>query len=95
MACGEFHTVTLSDDGTAHSFGRNYSGVLEFTLDNSVSVPTLRSLYDDGTVHSFGRNKEGALGLGRDNDVSLPTPIPNLPQISKISCGGNFTVCGS
>ena len=33
------------------------------------------------------------LGLGHNNDVSLPTPIPNLPKISKISCGGNFTVC--
>ena len=60
FACGFFHTITLSDDGT---------------------------------VHSFGRNEEGALGLGHNNDVSLPTPIPNLPQISKISCGSRFTVC--
>ena len=48
---------------------------------------------DDGTVHSFGRNDKGALGLGHNNDVSLPTPIPNLPQINMISCGGFFTVC--
>ena len=59
-ACGSYHTITLSNDGTAYS---------------------------------FGRNREGQLGLGHNNDVSLPTPIPNLPQISKISCGGRFTVC--
>ena len=47
----------------------------------------------DGTAHSFGRNNKGQLGLGHNNDVSLPTPIPNLPQISLISGGFNFTVC--
>ena len=58
--CGGFHTITLSNDGT---------------------------------LYSFGRNEKGQLGLGHNNDVSLPTPIPNLPQISLISCGTNFTVC--
>ena len=57
---GEYHTITLSNGGTLHSFGYNYSG---------------------------------QLGLGHNKDVSLPTPIPNLPQISKISCGCYFTVC--
>ena len=51
------------------------------------------TLSDDGTVYSFGRNGVGALGLGHNNDVSLPTPIPNLPKINMISCGGYFTVC--
>ena len=60
MASGQWHTITLSDDGT---------------------------------VYSFGRNSFGALGLGHNNDVSLPTPIPNLPKIKMISCGGFFTVC--
>ena len=59
--CGSDHTITLSNDGTLHSFGQNY---------------------------------QGQLGLGHNNQkVSLPTPIPNLPQISMISCGMNFTVC--
>ena len=58
-ACGCHHTITLSNDGTAYSFGRNAD----------------------------------VLGLGHNNDVSLPTPIPNLPKIKMISCGGYFTVC--
>ena len=51
------------------------------------------TLSNDGTVHSFGRNFKGALGLGHNKNVSVPTPIPNLPQISLISCGSCFTVC--
>ena len=27
-ACGQYHTITLSDDGTVHSFGRNNEGAL-------------------------------------------------------------------
>ena len=52
------------------------------------------ALSDDGTLHSFGYNCNGQLGLGHNNDhVSLPTPIPNLPKISLVSCGADFTVC--
>ena len=51
------------------------------------------TLSNNGTLHSFGQNNGGQLGLGHNNNVSLPTPIPNLPQISLISCGGFFTVC--
>ena len=28
MACGLWHTITLSDDGTVYSFGRNIEGQL-------------------------------------------------------------------
>ena len=52
------------------------------------------TLSNDGTLHSFGKNAQGQLGLGHSNPiVLLPTPIPNLPKISMISCGFNFTVC--
>ena len=51
------------------------------------------TLSNDGILHSFGYNGEGQLGLGHNKSVLLPTPIPNLPQISLISCGGRFTVC--
>ena len=53
------------------------------------------TLSNDGTVYSLGYNTQGQLGLGLvpNNNVFIPTPIPNLPKISMISCGYNFTVC--
>ena len=42
MACvrGNNHTITLSDDGTLHSFGRNSEGQLGLGHKNNVSLPT-------------------------------------------------------
>ena len=40
MACGQNHTITLSDDGTAYSFGRNEEGALGLGHNNDVSIPT-------------------------------------------------------
>ena len=42
MACtsGYEHTITLSDDGIAHSFGRNFGGTLGLGHNNDVSLPT-------------------------------------------------------
>ena len=37
---GSYHTITLSDDGTAHSFGRNHKGQLGLGHNNNVSLPT-------------------------------------------------------
>ena len=39
-ACGTYHTITLSDDGTVHSFGRNNEGALGLGHNQNVSVPT-------------------------------------------------------
>ena len=48
---------------------------------------------NNGTIHCLGKNTAGQLGLCHYNRVYLPTPIPNLPQITQISCGSYFTVC--
>ena len=40
MACGGNHTVALSNDGTVHSFGRNYAGQLGLGHNNDVYLPT-------------------------------------------------------
>ena len=40
-ACGADHTITLSDDGTVHSFGRNNKGALGLGHNNDVLLPTL------------------------------------------------------
>ena len=37
--CGYQHTITLSDDGTAYFFGRNYEGQLGLRHNNNVSIP--------------------------------------------------------
>ena len=39
-ACGEEHTITLSDDGTVYSFGKNEDGALGLGHNNDVSLPT-------------------------------------------------------
>ena len=39
-ACGSSHTITLSIDGTLHSFGRNSEGQLGLGHNNHVSLPT-------------------------------------------------------
>ena len=38
--CGSYHTIILSDDGSAHSFGRNREGALGLGHYNDVSLPT-------------------------------------------------------
>ena len=38
--CGEFHTITISNDGTLHSFGRNEDGQLGLGNNKDVSLPT-------------------------------------------------------
>ena len=40
-ACGSLHTITLSNDGTLHSFGHNNKGQLGLGHNNDVSLPTL------------------------------------------------------
>ena len=39
-ACGNGHTITLSDGGTAYSFGRNMEGALGLGHNNDISLPT-------------------------------------------------------
>ena len=38
--CGSDHTITLSNDGTLHSFGHNRKGQLGLGHNNNVSLPT-------------------------------------------------------
>ena len=40
MACGKLHTITLSVDGTAYSFGRNNEGQLGLGNKDRVTLPT-------------------------------------------------------
>ena len=58
MACvtGENHTITLSDDGTVHSFGTNNEGQLGLGHNNDVSLPTPISNLPKISVISCGFN---------------------------------------
>ena len=38
--CGLYHTITLSNDGTLHSFGYNGEGQLGLGHNKNVSLPT-------------------------------------------------------
>ena len=38
--CGRYHTITLSNDGTLHSFGYNHYGQLGLGNNNDVSIPS-------------------------------------------------------
>ena len=55
-ACGEFHTITLSDDGTAHSFGKNFEGALGLGNRKNFLVPTPISKLPKISMVSCGRN---------------------------------------
>ena len=55
-ACGLYHTITLSGDGTAHSFGRNEEGALGLGHNNDVSLPTLIPNLPQINMISCGRN---------------------------------------
>ena len=39
-ACGQYHTITLSNDGLVHSFGKNQEGALGLGHFNNISLPT-------------------------------------------------------
>ena len=38
--CGENHSITLSNDGSLHSFGKNAQGQLGLGHNNNVYLPT-------------------------------------------------------
>ena len=103
MAIGEYHTITLSDDGEVHSFGRNNEG--ELGLAKNVSRPTpIRNLPkiievscgsifticidNEGGLWSFGDNKYGQLGTGNTTNYKIPQKIEHIPPVLSVSCGG-------
>ena len=96
-SCGCHHTITLSNDGTIHSFGRNYEGVLGLGHNNDVSLPTpilnlpkinLISCGDyEGFIWSFGENNCGQLGTGNTTNLNVPQKLVNIPPVLSVSCG--------
>ena len=54
--CGKYHTITLSNDGTLHSFGYNYHGQLGLEHNKEVSLPTPISNLPQISLVSCGSN---------------------------------------
>ena len=49
----------------------------------------------EGNIYSFGNNKHGELGLN-DNTIgktNIPTLIRNIPEIKRIECGRDYSMC--
>ena len=110
MACasGYDHTITLSDDGTAHSFGRNSQGQLGFGHNNDVSLPTPIPNLPQIKMISCGFNftvcvdHEGFIWsfgdngygqLGTGNKTNFNVPQKvNIPPVVSVSCGYDHTV---
>jgi len=44
-----------------------------------------------GTVYSWGFNRYGQLGVGSESNMLLPTAIPDLSNITMVSCGSEQT----
>ena len=107
-ACGYDHTITLSDDGTVHSFGRN-KGALGLGHKNDVSLPTpipnlpqinmiscgkyfTVCVDDEGFIWSFGDNSGGQLGTGNKTNFNVPQKIQDIPPVVSVSCGNEHTL---
>ena len=73
-ACGNVHTVVVSNDGEVHSFGRNNYGQLGLGHNNNVSLPTpipnLPKIVEISCGYRFTIciNKEGGLWSFGNND---------------------------
>ena len=107
-ACGCQHTITLSNDGTVHSFGRNFES-LGLGHNEHVSLPTpipnlpkikmiacgayFTVCVDyEGFVWSFGDNYKGQLGTGNTTKFNGPQKIEDIPPVLSVSCGSSHTL---
>ena len=101
-ACGIEHTITLSDDGTAHSFGRNKEGALGLGHNNDVSLPTpipdlpQINMISCGDYFTVCVDSEGFIwSFGENNAGQLGTGNKtnfNVPQKNSQSSSCSFCI---
>ena len=107
-ACGQHHTITLSDDGTAYSFGRNDYGTLGLGHNNDVLIPTPIPNLPKINMISCGFNftlcvdhegfiwsfgtNDGQLGTGNTTQFNVPQKVLNIPPVLSVACGYEHTL---
>ena len=103
--CGQNHTITLSNDGTVHSFGMNNKGQLGLGHNKDVSLPTpipnlpKIKLISCGLNFSICVDCEGCIWsfgsnygqLGPTN-FNVPQKILNIPPVLSVACGYSHTL---
>ena len=103
MPCsGHYHTITLSNDGTVHSFGKNEGGALGLGHNKDVLLPTPIPNLPKINVISCGSDFtvcvdcEGFMWSFGSNDCGpLGTGDKtnfNVPPVLSIACGSNHTL---
>ena len=106
-ACGFRHTITLSDDGTAYSFGVNSGGELGLGLHNDVSLPTpipilpKISQVSCGSYFTVCVDYEGFIWSFGENewanseqettDFNVPQKL-EIPPVHSVACGSSYTL---
>ena len=99
--CGEYHTITLSNDGTLYSFGKNRHGQLGLGHNNDVSLPTPIPNLPTITQISCGFHftvcvdYEGFMWSFGENQFAagnMPQKILEIPPVLSVSCGAYHTL---
>ena len=100
-ACGYEHTITLSDDGTAYSFGRNQFGQLglgHYNVSLATPIPNLPkiNLVSCGMYFTVCVDHEGCIwvfgGSGKKTNCRVPQKLLDIPPVLSVACGSCHTL---
>ena len=103
VCCAAVHTITLSNDGTLHSFGNNREGQLGLGHNKDVSLPTpipnlpKINMISCGAYFSVCVDYEGfmwSFGIFGGNTTKFygPQRIEDIPPVLSVSCGAYHTL---
>ena len=102
-ACGGYHTITLSNDGTAHSIGKNNGGQLGLGHNDNVSLPIpIPNLPKINMTLVVGISQfvwimKVLFGLSVkiiivNSDFNVPQKLQDIPPVLSVSCGSYHTL---